>query len=290
MRKLPPMKELKQICRPSLPAKSGFYELVNGYISVYFTWIFLKFGLSANFVTGLMMVMALVSGGLFMLNQQWSSIAAGVLLILSFIFDWCDGEVARYNRYEREKNSSDNDTVSEEKLQKIYSNLGSLESTKGGYLDKVYHAIHKGWIYMSFAVAAYLTTDEPLYLIIGLVAVVFYFLRKVASDLVMLSMYKYLWLSNKPFKAHFEKGPTREEYLKSLTPAQKAYNFIIGKPQVLQIYILGFVMIFRLEIYALVFMAIVYPILFVKKIYVAYTKNFEKEAAKFTFLEEENVG
>ena len=66
--------------------------------SIYFSWLFINLGLSANQVTALFFIVGFL-GGLCFLNPEPILVFAGYFLWrLHVIFDLCDGDVARYTQ------------------------------------------------------------------------------------------------------------------------------------------------------------------------------------------------
>jgi len=101
-RNIESIKELRKICQESryeseMPwswIEKNFYRR----ISIYFTNIFLKIDFSANKVTLLSLIFALL-GGLFLIftNIMYWVISA-LFLYIYLVFDCVDGEIARYNK------------------------------------------------------------------------------------------------------------------------------------------------------------------------------------------------
>lgn len=90
------IQELRKICQP--PHEATFTARVVRYVSIYLTWLLVKTPVTANQVS----VMCLVSGiaGAFLLgSSQYVVTIFGVLLLqLSCLLDYSDGEVARYRK------------------------------------------------------------------------------------------------------------------------------------------------------------------------------------------------
>jgi len=72
-------------------------SLVLRRISYYPTWLFLRLGVSANEVTGISLIIGCV-GCIFLASGNYDNTIIGVLLINMWaLFDYVDGNVARYN-------------------------------------------------------------------------------------------------------------------------------------------------------------------------------------------------
>ncbi|HEX9371720.1 MAG TPA: CDP-alcohol phosphatidyltransferase family protein [Roseiflexaceae bacterium] len=67
-------------------------------ISIYFTWVLVHTPISANGVTALFLLSGLLGAGVFAIGTQWAWIVGTLLIWLSVIFDFCDGEVARFRQ------------------------------------------------------------------------------------------------------------------------------------------------------------------------------------------------
>lgn len=89
--------ELRLICQSTRPAI--FRDFLSGWyyrLAIYFTWICLRLGMSANQVTLLSGAVACV-GGTLIASDNPASVVVGVLCFHVFaILDMSDGEVARY--------------------------------------------------------------------------------------------------------------------------------------------------------------------------------------------------
>lgn len=108
--------------------------------SIYFSWLFINLGLSANQVTALFFVVGFI-GGLCFLNPEPIFVFAGyVLWRLHIIFDLCDGDVARYT-------------------QKF--------SINGAYWDYMIHSILYPLYFVGACASAYMRYEADHFLFIG---------------------------------------------------------------------------------------------------------------------------
>lgn len=100
------IKQLRKICQEE---RNKEYEkmgwLVNWLItgalrkaSIYFTKLFLKIGISANQVTLLSFLVGIIAGVFLTFANPRFWIVGGLLYCLHFLFDTCDGEIARYTK------------------------------------------------------------------------------------------------------------------------------------------------------------------------------------------------
>ncbi len=147
------IKELRIICQKSRENEfyyKGWVERnVYRRVSIYFTKLFLKIGISANQTTIISFLMLVVAGVFFVLGEPWHWIIGALLIYLFDILDRVDGEIARYNK---------------------------SASTKGGYLDGI--AYFLGWplvlVCMSFGL--YSSLQHISVFILGFLAVVSFLL------------------------------------------------------------------------------------------------------------------
>ena len=94
MESIQKLREICQSTRPSIfkdPLSKIYY-----FLSIYFTWAFLKLNFSANQVTIFSAFIAFFGGILVSLDNKFFILFGGICFHLFAIFDMCDGEVARY--------------------------------------------------------------------------------------------------------------------------------------------------------------------------------------------------
>ncbi|MFY9487084.1 MAG: hypothetical protein WAP35_00095 [Solirubrobacterales bacterium] len=102
---LPPIAELAAICGGEGTRGADeprdlrrLYARFVRRLSIRLTRLLLPTGLSANQVTVGGILIGLIGAGLLAINEFWAQIAALLLLQLSFVLDFCDGEIARFER------------------------------------------------------------------------------------------------------------------------------------------------------------------------------------------------
>jgi phosphatidylglycerophosphate synthase len=107
MAAVPSVRELEAICggegrAPGEPRdfRIAYARLVRR-LSIRITWLLLHTPLSANGVTLLGIGLGITGAVMLAWNDFWPQVAALVLLQLSFVVDYSDGEVARYRAHER---------------------------------------------------------------------------------------------------------------------------------------------------------------------------------------------
>jgi phosphatidylglycerophosphate synthase len=109
---LPPLAELVAICGgEGTDGQNEPRDLRRIYargvrrLSIRITRLLLPTGISANQTTVLGILIGIVGGLLLAVNHYWAQIAAIVLLQLAFVLDFCDGEIARFERTVEGKSS-----------------------------------------------------------------------------------------------------------------------------------------------------------------------------------------
>jgi len=98
--------ELRAICqKPKIAMREKVGVTYNDFmsrfylkISIYFTWLCLRLGMSANGVTLLSGAFAVIGGFFLALKSVWMVLLGAVFLFLYYVLDFSDGEVARYNK------------------------------------------------------------------------------------------------------------------------------------------------------------------------------------------------
>lgn len=111
-KKLPPLPELIAICggegtgRPGEPRDlRRLYARGVRKLSIRITRVLLPTGISANQTTVVGILIGLIGAALLADNYFWAQITAILLLQLSFVLDFCDGEIARFERVIEGKSS-----------------------------------------------------------------------------------------------------------------------------------------------------------------------------------------
>ena len=113
-------------------------------ISIYFSWIFINLGLSANQVTGIFFLTGLI-GSLIIFDYSLISIVLAYLMFrLHIVFDVCDGEVARFNQQ---------------------------FSINGAYWDYMIHALLYPMYFFGMTFAIYSKFNNIAFLLLGTVGV-----------------------------------------------------------------------------------------------------------------------
>jgi len=128
-----------------LTDKDDWYErVILRKISIYITKLFIKSGRSADFVTMVSFVFGIIGVILLCLGSKVTLILGCVSLQLWYLLDKCDGEVARYRRYQLSKR------VEEDKLE---------SELNGVLLDNVLHYLIHSLIFASVCIGVFRQFD-----------------------------------------------------------------------------------------------------------------------------------
>lgn len=141
--------ELRKICQDT--RESGFYyrswvekNIYRG-VSIYFTKLFLKIGISANQTTVVAFLVMIAAGILFAFGDPRYWVIGALLLFAYSILDRVDGELARYNR---------------------------SASTKGAYLESVTYYLAWPFVLACMSFGIYSAIHTITAFIVGFLAVV----------------------------------------------------------------------------------------------------------------------
>lgn len=146
------IKELRRICQKEYIPPS---ETIIRKVSIYVTKLLLYTRISANQTTGLSIVVGIVAGVFFIFGDKWSILIGALLLWLSYILDYSDGEVARYR--------------------------GSASLT-GSYIDKLNHIIVEPFSFAALSFGIYNTFHDVTVFAFGFSAAISILLIKLAVD------------------------------------------------------------------------------------------------------------
>lgn len=136
--------ELRTICQVSFHGwgTQEFAFLQIRKVSIYFTWALLHFPLTANNVTVLAIATGLFASLLFGMNYL---IAGMIVLQLSMVFDFCDGEVSRYR---------------------------GQQSKEGSYLDKIYHFLVHPSVFAGLTIGAHQIHPTTFVVVVGFITTI----------------------------------------------------------------------------------------------------------------------
>jgi len=147
------IKELRIICQKSRENEFYYKDWVerNLYrrVSIYFTKLFLKLGISANQTTIMSFFILVIAGVLFILGKPWQWIIGALLIYLFDVLDRVDGEIARYHK---------------------------SASTRGGYLDGVVYFLGWPFVLACMSFGLYNSLQHISVFILGFLALVSFLL------------------------------------------------------------------------------------------------------------------
>ncbi len=150
------IKELRALCQSTRPAIYGdFLSRVYYRLSIYFTWLCLCLRMSANQVTVLSGVVAIIGGLLLASDSKWLVLLGACCFHMFAILDMSDGEVARYRKQ---------------------------SGVNGHYLDWYMHFISSTSFVIGLFLASIVYLQSPWMLLIGLLAVVIPILDKTVQN------------------------------------------------------------------------------------------------------------
>lgn len=116
------------------------------HISVYISFLCVNVGISANSITTLSLIFALVGGYLQVYSDFWALLISSVLLFLYYVLDMVDGEIARFNL----------------KFKDISSGKA------GAFYDVLIHYLLSPILFFAIGLNSYYQYNETMYLWAGL--------------------------------------------------------------------------------------------------------------------------
>ena len=155
MASVPTVGELEQICGgegrdPGAPRDFRIaYAVLVRRISIRITWLVLHTRLSANGVTLLGIGIGIAGALMLAWNEFWPLVIGLLLLQLSFVVDYSDGEVARYRAHER----------------------GTVTDAGGAFLDWIGHYYVPALAIGALAYGAFVESGHDWLLLAALVAI-----------------------------------------------------------------------------------------------------------------------
>lgn len=150
--------DLRDICQSVLKREDDWYErMVVRKISVYLSRFLISKGLRADSVTMIGFSIGLAGALLMSVVSQSAILLGAFMLQVWYLFDKCDGEVARYWKY---KSSG-----------KIPASKLEFE-LNGVYLDNILHYALHALIFVFLSIGIFKDTGSLLLLIVGLLAAI----------------------------------------------------------------------------------------------------------------------
>ncbi|MEK7516319.1 MAG: CDP-alcohol phosphatidyltransferase family protein [Patescibacteria group bacterium] len=147
---MPSIKELRAICQTSEASPSLMSQSIMGkfnrVFSIYLTWIFIRLPFTPNQITVFGTVVYLLGAGLFLKYQFAWNLAGVLLIVLSFLIDAVDGELARYRK------------------------MVAGGGVGGVYVEPVSHDVQYGWVFLPIAMGSFWETGSVWPLVAGFAA------------------------------------------------------------------------------------------------------------------------
>ena len=160
----PTVDELRAVCQPpELLARRSEEHWTGRYmrrVSIHVTRLVIRTPLSANAVTGIMVLVGLMAALLIAVGGLAGVIAGALAVQLYLCLDCVDGEVARWR---------------------------GTTGIKGVYLDRLGHYLVEAAIVAAIGVRAAGSPVEASWVILGLVGAIFVMIEKVETDLVLVA-------------------------------------------------------------------------------------------------------
>jgi len=232
------IKELRKICQSSEKRRMQFSDFRTPMcraMSTYLTKIFLYTGLTANPITIVWWPMGIISAFIFATGDYWMGVLAALILSLSFLIDFVDGEVARYRKQ---------------------------SSLLGVYLDYMAHYTINPLVMLGIGFGAYINNPYPVipnvvYLVAGAIAAIFLLnvnLVKVKKYEVFIDkgLLKEIELQRKSFKAERDIGVVR---------------FILGFLRMSFFNIIPIAAVFNFLHFMILFYALFLPLMYLKRLF-----------------------
>lgn len=159
------MDRLRSIAQPpsTLSRRNAEHWLSGVYgrkVSIYFTWLAVRLGISADTVTVVMILVGLIAAGLVAIGGWTGPVIGAFLMQVYLVLDCSDGEIARCT---------------------------NTESPRGVYLDRLGHYAIDATIFAAFGYRASGSLGDPVWALAGMAVSLIVVLIKVETDLVDVS-------------------------------------------------------------------------------------------------------
>jgi phosphatidylglycerophosphate synthase len=164
------IKKLRETCQP----RDEMGIVARGYrkVSIYITKVFLYTSLTANQISVLFAICGVISGILFAVGNYWWVLLGSAILLVHYILDYVDGEVARYRQ---------------------------SASPKGEFIDIVCHNVAFAFVFSGIGYSAHLRYNDPRLLFMGFAT--------ASLVIISFSIYGFGYLIGNPQKdAHTDDG------------------------------------------------------------------------------------
>ena len=274
------MNGFRKICQNVLTEKDDWYErLIVRKVSIYISRVLVMIGVSANMVTALSFVLGVIGIVLIGFRPAWLVLAGCVIMQGWYLFDKCDGEVARYWRY------TINNKVADSKLESGLS---------GVFLDNVLHHIIHSCVFISVSFGLFLQLKQIYILGLGLSAamsMIFISLIIQCKDSIIFNKLRILKLN-----MIFDNGDKAEARQMSFVSRVFSFvHYLCTFPFVINVMLVcGVINLFTLEsesmylkpfLWFLIFYGIISPIVWIPKfLFYVLKKKIDSEFSQITHL------
>jgi hypothetical protein len=274
------MNGFRKICQNVLTEKDDWYErLIVRKVSIYISRVLVMIGVSANMVTALSFVLGVIGIVLIGFRPAWLVLAGCVIMQGWYLFDKCDGEVARYWRY------TINNKVADSKLESGLS---------GVFLDNVLHHIIHSCVFISVSFGLFLQLKQIYILGLGLSAamsMIFISLIIQCKDSIIFNKLRILKLN-----MIFDNGDKAEARQMSFVSRVFSFvHYLCTFPFVINVMLVcGVINLFTLEsesmylkpfLWFLIFYGIISPIVWIPKfLFYVLNKKIDSEFSQITYL------
>ncbi|MAG20433.1 hypothetical protein CL618_03300 [archaeon] len=188
------MPTIKQIRKTQPKSANNLDKYFHRFISAYTTKFFLSLNLTGNQVTIIWILTGIISSLFFLKGSYFLSLIGALILLLSFILNFSDGEVARYNKQ---------------------------TSVNGFYLDCVGHFIVTTTVITAISFALFYKFSSLIFLIFGFSTIISLLLIRMAST------EKYEVLQTTKTKPKKSKKQTKSDLIVLLNPVYLILIFSI---------------------------------------------------------------
>ena len=280
MDKPPDMNGFRKICQNVLTEKDDWYErLIVRKVSIYISRVLVIIGVSANMVTALSFVLGVIGIILIGFKPAWIVLAGCLVMQGWYLFDKCDGEVARYWRYKIGNKVADS---------KLESGLS------GVFLDYVLHYIIHSMVFISVSFGLFLQLKQIYILGLGLSAamsMIFISLIIQCKDSIIFNKLRILKLN-----MIFDNGDKAEARQMSFVSRVFSFvHYLCTFPFVINVMLVcGVINLFTLEsesmylkpfLWFLIFYGIISPIVWIPKfLFYVLNKKIDSEFSQITHL------
>lgn len=143
--------------------------------SIYITYVLIKTKITANQVTYITISLDFIAGFFLSFGQYWYSIFAGLILLLTYLLDCVDGEIARYSRYVNQ----------------------AKDDRAGVFLENIHHMIEAPVIFIGVTYGIFNATGETIIFTLCTSSLFFFFaFRSINSYISSIRFHNFTYESS----------------------------------------------------------------------------------------------